>query len=347
MRKSLLKQLGIALLVSFAPSVWAGTDLSGGGTSVVCRDSSGNIKSAELLDLFEAKIRFGLTVSKSDDNPRDQIARAISWLNQGDAFASASLKESVAEIVSKFQFLPAGIGIRVGEDLGSDYAVLVPDGCALENVGYYEADGSLKVAPGIYSAFSMTDRAAFVLHEAVYRLARETSGFRDSALSRRLVGQLFASGGNPADRISLATALIYANSPYSDPAKVTTLVLDPNQVGNIDIKISPESDKSIFSRVVCQDYRGFNNGLNEWAMSESTGSVTLSPRPAWRCEQLGVDVTEGRRLGAHHVAFSYSLSVGGRVVSEGRVSADAEIVDWMQKRFFFAVSAPIPEIPSP
>src|SRR5690242_13358628 len=71
------------ILVHFLMLSWlsfAGTNIGGGGTVVVCRDGQ-NIQSVELLDLWEAKRHLNpylnLSPRYSDDPVENQIAEAI------------------------------------------------------------------------------------------------------------------------------------------------------------------------------------------------------------------------------------------------------------------------------
>src|SRR5437016_4965541 len=71
-----------AFLILFAGSVHAlgmrrGVDSSGGGTTVVCRDSFGRIRSAELLDLYEAQKTYSLSLVSSTGSAKEDYFLSV------------------------------------------------------------------------------------------------------------------------------------------------------------------------------------------------------------------------------------------------------------------------------
>ncbi len=183
-----------------------GAGSSGGGGAAVCRDQNRNIISARILDLYEGEVRFGYQINQDASSPNDQLVRAISQL---PARYQAFVTEIAAGIVEEFQFLPDGVSLAPTTDLGSDYGVVVPDGCSIEPVGFYEMDGTLKVSHPVFSALSNTDQSAFILHEAIYKIARYSNRASDSATSRHLVGALFASNLQTSSIESLVKDVIF------------------------------------------------------------------------------------------------------------------------------------------
>lgn len=193
MKEVKMKKIVLFILASFyAINMYAlGTETSGGGGAAVCRDQYKNITSAYLLDLYEGKYRFNLNIPQTAQNPDDQIIKAISKIQ--DPVIKQLIKQTIADIINRASFLPNGVSLSPSTDLGKDYGAVVPDGCVIEPIGFYESSGVLKISKSIYKALSETDKAAFFVHEAIYKLARDMVYQQDSALSRKLVATMFST----------------------------------------------------------------------------------------------------------------------------------------------------------
>lgn len=179
-----------ALIAGATQLSLAGAASSGGGAAVVCRNANNEITSARLLDLFESEVRFGHTVLQSNEDARTILNEVLGRLDEKSNL-QLFLKEIVAETIESIKFLPQGVVFASPEDLGQQ-GIVVSDGCHLQGVGYYEGD-TLMVAKSIYNSFSETDKAAFIIHESLYLLARKFMGQTNSSSSRKLTGELFAT----------------------------------------------------------------------------------------------------------------------------------------------------------
>lgn len=209
MRIIMLQCLTYLLALNTAHAI--GTETSGGGGAAVCRDSQHKIISAQLLDLYEGSVRFGFDLQRTEITPKDQVLDVISKVQS--PLLKKLITQSLIDVVERMVFLPTGIGMAPLTDLGSAYAAFVPEGCRIEPVGYYEADGTLKVATAVYSALPKTDRAAFFLHEAIYKLARNLTFKQNSSDSRKSVAALFSGDvvvGNQA-----LSELFYSPTEFS------------------------------------------------------------------------------------------------------------------------------------
>lgn len=189
--KKLIIVTGVLTSIA-ADSVWAGSEASGGGGAIVCRDSSGKITSAEMLDIFEGKIRFGHRVdplqlpNRTADDIIDETLKAVF----GETSSQKKLLIRLMKVRANIEMLPSGVAIHTSADLGKEYAVLIKAGCHLETVGYYESDGPIKVVPDILNALDAQNQAAFYLHEAIYSIYREFAGDMDSARARQITSLL-------------------------------------------------------------------------------------------------------------------------------------------------------------
>src|SRR6185312_14471994 len=113
-------------------------------------------QTAQLLDLYEGQIRYGLTIPSSTDPVQDQIARVLAKLKGYDWFLWSDVTDKLAEVQAKISYLPEGVIMAPGVDLGDSYAALIPDGCELAYVGYYESTGTLRISKTIYDRLSQT-----------------------------------------------------------------------------------------------------------------------------------------------------------------------------------------------
>jgi hypothetical protein len=164
----------------------------GGGAAVVCRDASKKIISAELLDIYEGGIRLGYTIPESKGDSNVELIDAIDRLGLS-TFVRARAISLAADILSRIDFLPPGVGLAAPSDLGESRGALIKDGCALEGVGFYEKNGSLKISRSIWNAFSTRNRVALVIHEALYKADRLFNSAKDSSAARWGTAAFFSS----------------------------------------------------------------------------------------------------------------------------------------------------------
>src|SRR4051812_1074476 len=105
--------LGFAAIIA-ASAASAGVGSSGGGKAVVCRDAlSGSIQTAELLDLYEATARYGLTVRPDSGNMGTEYSRTLDEIRRivderVPNAAAADLGFLEYEMEQAFRFLPWG-----------------------------------------------------------------------------------------------------------------------------------------------------------------------------------------------------------------------------------------------
>lgn len=151
---------------------------SGGGHSVVCRDGLGQIVSAELYDYFEAtKLRHlelvfpeGSLAAKVssllDRIPKTDKDRHYRYKGEASAFLDGS---------SKVAFVR---GARLPYFDDANGVLLPPPGCAIEQLAiqrYPEISGDPEfvINGDIWDRMPDNDRAGLILHEIIYRDARE------------------------------------------------------------------------------------------------------------------------------------------------------------------------------
>jgi hypothetical protein len=200
-------------------TVLAGGVSDGGGSAIVCRDSAKNITSAELLDLWEARLIYGLSVNV-DDPSLDHIGLAqkvARTLDEGgglgDRTGLTTTTDSTGAIVDRrvtlvggdvysstiqyttdyatkiMRLLPPGTILKLVEDYTSP---IIPRDCAVEQLALFQdAANRLLVVEEIWSKLDKVNKAALLIHEALYSVLR-SSGEQNSDRSRRAVGLAFS-----------------------------------------------------------------------------------------------------------------------------------------------------------
>jgi hypothetical protein len=185
---------------------YSGADGSGGGAGIFCPASVTNQPRVQLLDLYEGRINDGLEIPESDVPYEEQIEAALEKLSF-DFSLQIDMKRALGKLKANHKFLPPGVGIHVPSDLGEDEAVVMPTGCVLGAIGYYESNGILKISSDAFKSLSETNKAAFWLHEAFYKLIRDIQAIR-------------SDNGHPKKEITAkSTRLFVAQAIARSPSK--------------------------------------------------------------------------------------------------------------------------------
>ncbi len=165
-----------------------GVDGGGGGKSVVCRNSKGQITSAQTLDLFEAKNVYNLKLTSYDGTVEEisqKIQAKLKATISTDEYDYGSIYKRVNKIM---KWVPPSVVIKPIDDAAE---VVLPKNCQLEQLAHYIDDETLVVSQEIWNHLSNTEKAALISHEAIYRVDR-AFGAKDSRRARRIVGHLFS-----------------------------------------------------------------------------------------------------------------------------------------------------------
>ena len=175
--------LGLVTWGTMAHASAGGVD-GGGGKSIVCRDTAGAIKSAEVLDLYEGRVLFGLNIQESNEPRTTQIKNA---LNAIPVNSRGLIEVYVNQVQKNMKITPAGTQLLQIDD---SFEVIVPNGCAAEQAANYYNDKMILVSGDIWASLSETGKAALILHEAVYA-ANRIVGATNSRQSRHIVANIF------------------------------------------------------------------------------------------------------------------------------------------------------------
>ncbi|QDK45905.1 hypothetical protein DOM22_12470 [Bdellovibrio sp. ZAP7] len=181
----------------------------GGGKSVVCRNSKGQITSAQTLDLFEAKNVYNLKLT-SFAGTSEEISAKVQGKLKDSIGSGYDYNPFYVRVNRIMKFVPASAVIKPIDDAAE---VVLPKNCQLEQLAHYVDDETLLVSQEIWNHLSNTEKAALISHEAVYRVDR-AFGAKDSRRARRIVAHLFSdfafeevNGGIPKGAKSCTASL--------------------------------------------------------------------------------------------------------------------------------------------
>ena len=180
-----LKMVFFGIAFSMTPAAMATGGISeGGGKSVVCRNQSGAVTKAQLLDLYEGRSFWGLHIPESNEPVNLQIDRAVAKLNKD---LGATLRVVLKEVQMAIHQL--GVGDKLVAIHDSFHAIIPP--CAVDQLANFFNPSHIAVDSEIWNQLSLTGKAALMVHEALYYLEREF-GLKDSRHTRRIVAELFS-----------------------------------------------------------------------------------------------------------------------------------------------------------
>jgi hypothetical protein len=290
-------QTWITLVATIAtcqiPLSLAGQERGNGGGAWICRENDNAIRWAELVDLYEGKVEFNLTIPKPFDLTMDQQLRAVEEkINQAapDVFL---VYEFYRDEVKKAARMLSNARLEVVDD--ALYRLLpLEESCmeghlTYEQVANYTNYGVILINQRIYDKLTATDQAALWVHEAIYKMFRETRSDQNSVRTRELIAHLFSTtdvndyapilGGTPTDSSYILPDQFAIAPRFSDaqsfseglaPVKIGTKWGYINPVGQLVIKAQFE-DAAQFSEglaaVKTGGKVGFINPKGEWVIA--------------------------------------------------------------------------------
>jgi hypothetical protein len=196
-----MKQLfSLITLILMSATAFAG-DKGNGGFSVVCRDNAGAITSAEILDIYEGRILYKRTYPTDQKTVPELIKGAIEKL-QDYSYFSGKLRKEILSIEKNTVFIPEGNELESTDDA---FPPIKKTGCKFEQLANYTNAGEVLISQEIFDKLDNLNKAALILHEAIYSIRRKSVGDTTSQTTRRLVAQLLATNSDEAviDRSAL------------------------------------------------------------------------------------------------------------------------------------------------
>lgn len=188
-----MKAWGLLLLMM--SSLALAGDKGNGGYSIVCRDANNEITSAELLDIYEGRILYKKNYAVDLNSIEDLISVAKSRMAEFSLFVEKMQKE-IDYIHANTIYIPEGNELEPTDDA---FPPIKKTGCKFEQLANYTNGGEVLISQEIFDKLDNVNKAAMLVHEAVYSIRRKSLGDTTSQTSRRLVSQLMAQ--NPDQEI--------------------------------------------------------------------------------------------------------------------------------------------------
>lgn len=246
-----------------------------GGNTVVCKDNSGNILSAEILDLYEGRILHNLQY-KEDPAPYPDQARSIieklaKTHGQGSTVAGGFL-DLLARTERGLIFLPPGTGLKPIPD--SEEFILAK-GCELIQTASFRGANHIYIDSDIWNELSETQKAALLVHETIYWSLRSPGSTGQSAevnsvRTRRSVALLFAgvaleSLTYDSAKPGMKRVFCFTAKAFEDGRKATYFYAVPQTDGRIEFQFVGILDRNLITRATSTSIRPYD--LSRWPLS--------------------------------------------------------------------------------
>ncbi len=181
----------IALILSIPSFSFAAGVLNGGGDKgIVCRDSDQEIISVETLDLYEARVQYGLEVKVKSDSYIKMAIEVLTILGAGRGPEFTKQIITLALRIDRIKKLvPEGTSLQILDD---SYEIVTPKNCQIEQLANYVNNGLILVSGEMWHALDEVNKAALIVHETIYYEFRTETGATNSIHARKAVAYGFS-----------------------------------------------------------------------------------------------------------------------------------------------------------
>jgi len=197
MKRILLKAfLSVSIVFPQFLHARGGIGSTGGGFVVVCRDNFQEIKSIQLLDLYEAQLRGKQVLAPISEDPFEEYATYLTklyrQLNIPEIVRPETIRNFQNEVALLYTFL--GKGSILSEVSDSGPLPQLPQGCKLEQIAVFHFDQNrrIEVLRELWDKLDSVNQAALFVHEIANYNYRIKSSETTSLLARRFVGDMFS-----------------------------------------------------------------------------------------------------------------------------------------------------------
>lgn len=219
--------LGTCLIPLLA---YAGPGSDGGAKSIVCYDESGALTQSTLLDLYEGKEIFGDVYPYLQKPVRGYLKVAVKRLKKTGFKLLIpnlnSIENSIDHVLNTYRLINSPIA-----SIEDDFSLIeIPEGCKkIQSARFIDAN-NIVVRRDIWESMDNLNKAALILHEAVYWMSREETWKQDSRRSRRVVSQILENEWHFVDVTDgLPSAYTLCNSASSEAPQSTVFAVYPRK----------------------------------------------------------------------------------------------------------------------
>ncbi|MBS1964027.1 MAG: hypothetical protein JST04_17575 [Bdellovibrionales bacterium] len=266
-------------LVLFAGAASAGAaDLGYGSTAVVCRGAGGSVASAEVLDLYEAREIYNISVISVSDvtRARQDLLIDLARTYNGKSLYPRYLQDTIGDFHGRFRKSDTRL------KLVADVYPRIPS-CAIEQVSALQKNGEILLDAEIFSALTPIGRLAVELHDSVAFLDRKFTDAKDSRFARKLTGLLL--GRKWGKSLDVAIALYSFSVPrpgrYSGGFGRCIVRIDSGTAGSL--RVTPQTG---CRTVISWDaFENANSAIlrptgktDEWAWQDRSGAKLVLKR---------------------------------------------------------------------
>jgi hypothetical protein len=167
-----------------------------GGGAVVCRDANDQITSAQVLDLYEGTAILGMKFiasSSYESSIKEVLDKVMTYQKDyGALLATESnfIVDSIRNNGNKVLLVSDKL-----ERVNDSYHLALPANCKIEQAAVRltkeqsTAFGGVlyMINKGIWNAFDDTNKAAIILHEAVYKISEKSNSLGSRAIVREIL----------------------------------------------------------------------------------------------------------------------------------------------------------------
>lgn len=268
--------------VLLSTSVFAGRETGNGGFAHVCRGVDNKITSAQLLDLWESE---ELNTWSTNLPAIEQINTALNKISEISPDAENIISDFLTQIKSSLVFSKRPL-TKTADALPPYEPGL---GCAYEQVARFEpvltetGKRGLRIHSEIYNSpfFSESDKAALMLHEAIYLADRTMNDAMTSTRTRTLVAHLFSESTIPnAVRMTFGKLTSDATRIWAtmDPLvfKFSVQISEVDKVSYSE-DATDEQKESLYRCTAGELFKERTQGDTGWISLEKLLDLDLSP----------------------------------------------------------------------
>lgn len=154
----------------FSLLAYAGDEIGNGGDLVVCQDVNANIKSATILDYYEARHReISLDLGSDELMPMQKVELALNRLFEKNNFFANQLRQKAQTFFQNANIMP-NIDLT---DIPDGQELFLEHGCSIAQIAInrkviFPQDKKFIISKDLWDLLDNNNKAGLILHEIIY-----------------------------------------------------------------------------------------------------------------------------------------------------------------------------------